>query len=86
MLDYVLRRLWVQWFQYFGGRPVVWKDHHLDCVRFAPMASEGVFGFVDPRDMLWGSHIMPDLQKEKFIQIALLSHLANGAPCSISKT
>jgi hypothetical protein len=66
MLDYVPRRLeflWVRWFQYFGDRSVVWKDRRLDCIKFPPMASEGAFGFVDPRDVLRGSHIMPRFVK-----------------------
>jgi hypothetical protein len=66
MRDYVPRRLeflWVQWFQYFGSRSVIWKDCHLDCVRFPPMASEHMFGFVDPRDVLRGCHIMQRFAK-----------------------
>jgi hypothetical protein len=62
MLDYSPRKLeflWVRWFQYDGSHSVVWEDRRLDCVRFPPMASEGAFGFVDPRDVLRGCHVMP---------------------------
>jgi hypothetical protein len=66
MRDYVPRRLeflWVRWFQYFGSRSVIWKDCRLDCVRFPPMASEHAFGFVDPRDVLRGCHVMQRFAK-----------------------
>src|ERR1700677_2615735 len=66
MLDYVPRKLeflWVRWFQYLGNCSVVWKDCCLDGVRFPPTASDSAFGFVDPRDVLWGCHIMQGFAK-----------------------
>ena len=62
MLDYKARRvefLWVRWFEYIGSRSVGWADSKLDSVRFPPMASESAFGFVDPRDVVRGCHIVP---------------------------
>jgi hypothetical protein len=66
MLDYAPRRLeflWVRWFQYLGCRSIDWKDCRLDYVRFPPVASDGAFGFVDPRDVLRGCHIMQRFAK-----------------------
>jgi hypothetical protein len=68
MLDHFPRKLdflWVRWFQYCGSSSVIWKDCRLDCVRFPPTASDGAFGFVDPRDVLRGCHIMPRFAKGK---------------------
>jgi hypothetical protein len=62
MLDYNTRRvdfLWVRWFRYVGSRSCTWNDLRLDSVDFPPMATEGTFGFVDPRDVLRGCHIIP---------------------------
>jgi len=62
MLDYTPRKvdfLWVRWFQYFESRLVAWKDCCLDLVHFPPMASDNTFGFVNPRDVLRGCHIVP---------------------------
>jgi hypothetical protein len=61
MLDYRPRRLdflWVRNFQYVG-RSRGWEDCTLDHVRFPPAASDGAFDFVDPNDVLRGSHIIP---------------------------
>jgi len=68
MLDYTPRRLdfiWVRWFGYSECRSVAWKDCRLDSIRFPPMASNGAFGFVDPRDVLRGCHIIPRFAKGK---------------------
>lgn len=61
MIDYNARRvdfLWVRWFRYDGDRSVRWDDHKLDSLCFLPMAREDAFGFVDPRNVLRGSHII----------------------------
>ena len=68
MLDYEARRiefLWVRWFEYDGARSVRWKDLRLDSVRFPALASEGSFGFVDPRDVLRGCHMIPAFARRK---------------------
>lgn len=60
--DYTPRRmefLWVRWFKYDQIRSVGWGDLKLDPLRFPPMAAEGAFGFVDPKDVLRGCHILP---------------------------
>ena len=61
-LDYVARRvefLWVRWFKYAGDKSVTWADMKLDPVCFPPMADQESFGFVDPRHVLRGCHIIP---------------------------
>jgi hypothetical protein len=73
--------LWVRWFEYDGNRSVAWADLKLDSVRFPPMASEGAFGFVDPKDVLRGAHIIPAFTKGKARRDGIgLSRLAKDAP------
>jgi hypothetical protein len=84
MQDYAPRTmefLWVRWFEYDGNRSVAWADLKLDSVRFPPMASEGAFGFVDPKDVLRGAHIIPAFAKGKARRDGIgLSRLAKDAP------
>jgi hypothetical protein len=64
--DYTPRRmefLWVRWLKYDQMRSVQWGDLKLDPLRFPPMAAEGTFGFVDPKDVLRGCHILPAFAK-----------------------
>lgn len=68
MLDYNARRvdfLWVRWFEYNASKSMRWDDLKLDTLHFPPMASEGAFGFVDPGDVLRGSHIIPAFAADK---------------------
>ena len=37
----------------------MWEDCALDRIRFLPMANGDAFGFVDPNDVLRGTHIIP---------------------------
>ncbi|KIM83847.1 hypothetical protein PILCRDRAFT_55766, partial [Piloderma croceum F 1598] len=57
--------LWVWWFEYDGTRLVQWRGRRLDSLRFPPLATQGAFRFVDPRDMLRGCHIIPAFTKGK---------------------
>ena len=60
MIDYAARRfdfLWVRWFHHLG--PIKWEDCKLDSVAFLPMADEEAFGFLDPKDVLRASHVLP---------------------------
>lgn len=50
--------LWVRWFRYIGN-PISWNDSCLDRLNFPPMANDDAFGFVDPNDIIRGSHIIP---------------------------
>jgi hypothetical protein len=62
MLDYEARRiefLWVRWFEHDDTRSLGWKGLRLDSVHFPSLATEGAFGFVDPKDVLRGCHIIP---------------------------
>jgi hypothetical protein len=68
MLDYTPRRvdfLWVRWFKHVEARPVKWGDCRLDSVCFPPMASGDAFGFVDPKDILRGCHLIPTFRHGK---------------------
>lgn len=51
--------LWVRWFEYDETRSLGWDNHDLDSLYFPPMADERAFGFVDPKDVLRGCHIIP---------------------------
>lgn len=51
--------LWVRWFEYDETRSLGWDNHDLDSLYFMPMADERAFGFVDPKDVLRGCHIIP---------------------------
>jgi hypothetical protein len=62
MLNYNPKKiyfLWVRWFEHNESRSGGWQGLQLDSVSFPPMATEGAFGFVDPRDVLRGCHINP---------------------------
>ena len=68
MLDYDARRvdfLWVRWFNYNESQSIKWDALKLDSVSFPPMATEGAFGFVDPRDVLRSCHIIPAFARGK---------------------
>ena len=71
MLDYRPRRLeflWVRHFHHLGDRLVTWGDFSLDQLCFPPMASDDAFGFIDPNDVLRGSHIIPSFKIGKVHQ------------------
>lgn len=79
--DYTARRvefLWVRWFEHH--KIVDWTDLSLDSIRFPPMADTGSFGFVDPKDVLRGCHIVPAFMKGKARADGIgLSRLARDA-------
>jgi hypothetical protein len=82
-LDYVARKvefLWVRWFEYDSDRSVEWADLKLDPIRFFPMADERAFGFIDPKDVLRGCHVLPAFVRGKArIDGIGLSSLAHDA-------
>ena len=83
-LGYTARRvefLWVRWLERDVSRSYGWADMKLDLLRFPPMASEGVFGFVDPRDVLRGCHVVPAFKagKARWLDGIGLSRLAQDA-------
>jgi hypothetical protein len=69
MVDYHPRRvefLWVRWFEAdthatAGG----WITSTLDRLRFPPMDAPDAFGFLDPADVVRGSHIIPAFAKKR---------------------
>jgi hypothetical protein len=68
MHDFEARRfdfLWVQWFEVVNPGSSGWRTSKLDSVRFPPMNKNYSFGFVDPKDVLHGCHILPAFAKGK---------------------
>jgi hypothetical protein len=68
MRDYEARRLdflWVRWYEVVDPASSGWHSSKLDSVRFLPMNEDDAFGFVDPKDVLRGCHIMPNFAKGK---------------------
>jgi hypothetical protein len=62
MLDYRSRRLdflWVRWFQSAEPGTIGWEECRLDKVSFLPMADDHAFDFIDPKDVVRGSHLVP---------------------------
>jgi hypothetical protein len=82
-LDYSPRRLdflWVRWFRHVEARSVRWEECRLDSLRFPPMACNDAFGFVDPRDVLRGCHLIPTFRVGKVHQDGIsLSKCAKDA-------
>jgi hypothetical protein len=63
MLDYRARRmefLWVRWFENVDDEPVQngWVRRQLDRLHFPPLNDESSFGFIDPSNVLRGSHVI----------------------------
>jgi len=66
MRDYEPRRfdfLWVRWFEVVNPASSGWEASKLDLVRFPPLCEEASLGFVDPKDVLRGCHILPAFAK-----------------------
>jgi hypothetical protein len=68
MHDYNARRfdfLWVRWFELLDPASSGWEHCKLDSVCFPPMNRLDSFGFVNPKDVLRGCHILPAFSKGK---------------------
>jgi hypothetical protein len=68
MHDFESRRfdfLWVRWFEVVNPGSSGWSNSKLDSIRFPPMNENHSFGFVDPKDVLRGCHILPVFAKGK---------------------
>ena len=66
MHDHQPRRfdfLWVRWFKLVNPASSGWNNLTLDVVSFPPMNQDDSFGFVDPKDVLRGCHILPAFAK-----------------------
>ena len=57
--------LFVCWFMYLGPVNVQWANLKLDSLSFLPVNSEDAFGFIDPANVLRGSHILPWFRGER---------------------
>ena len=62
--DYSAQRmefLWVRWFVNINDDPVQrsWFRRQLDCLKLLPVNHPQAFGFVDPVNVLRGSHVIP---------------------------
>ena len=55
--------LWVRWFEVVDPGSSGWSKSRLDFVRFPPMHQNSSFGFLDPRYVLRGCHILPAFAK-----------------------
>ena len=55
--------LWVRWFEVVNPASSGWESSKLDSVRFPPLCEEASLGFVDPKDILHGCHLIPAFAK-----------------------
>ena len=51
--------LWVRWFRIDETHRAGWKAKRLYCVKLVPSLEDGAFGFLDPEDVIRGSHLIP---------------------------
>ena len=66
--------LWVWWFEVVNPASSGWESSKLDSVRFPPLCEEASLGFVDPKDVLRGCHLIPAFAKGR--------HHSNGVSVS----
>ena len=60
MLDEVrMDVLWVRWFKIDETHRAGWKAKRLYRVKFVPALEDDAFGFLDPDDIIRGSHLIP---------------------------
>lgn len=60
MLDEVsMDVLWVRWFKIDKAHRAGWKAKRLYRIKFAPAIEDDAFGFLDPNDIIRGSHLIP---------------------------
>lgn len=55
--------IWVRWLQIDHTHRAGWKAKRLYRVQFVPSHEEGAFGFLDPNDVIRGSHLIPCFNK-----------------------
>jgi hypothetical protein len=51
--------LWVRWFKVDKTLRAGWKAKRLYRLKFVPSLEDGAFGFLDPDDIIRGSHLIP---------------------------
>ena len=60
MLDEVrMDVMWVRWFKIDETHRAGWKAKRLYRLKFIPPLEDGAFGFLDPDDVVRGSHLIP---------------------------
>ena len=50
--------LWVRWFGYDLNHHAGWAARRLHCIGFIPSEDPGAFGFLDPKDVIRGVHLI----------------------------
>ena len=56
--------LWVRWFKIDETHRAGWKAKRLYRIKFIPSLDDGAFGFLDPEDVVRGSHLIPGFHHE----------------------
>ena len=83
MQDYEAHRfdfLWVRWYEVINQGSLGWGNSALDTVCFPPLNQDTSFGFVDPKDVLRGCHILPAFAKGKQNETGIdVSHCARDS-------
>ena len=51
--------LWVRWFKIDETHQAGWKAKRLYRIKFVPSLEDGAFGFLDPNNIIRGSHLIP---------------------------
>lgn len=51
--------LWVRWFKIDEAHRAGWKAKRLYRIKPIPALEDGAFGFIDPNDIICGSHLIP---------------------------
>ena len=51
--------IWVRWFKIDKTYRAGWKAKRLYRLKFVPPLEDGAFGFLDPNDVVRGSHLIP---------------------------
>ena len=60
MLDEVrMDVMWVRWFKIDETHQAGWKAKRLYRLKFIPPLEDGAFGFLDPDEVVRGSHLIP---------------------------
>ena len=50
--------LWVRWFEIDTTHRAGWKAKRLYRIKYVPALEDGAFGFLDPNDIIRGSHLI----------------------------
>lgn len=56
--------LWVHWFEIDKTHRAGWKAKRLYRIKFIPSLKDSAFGFLDPEDIVRGTHLIPGFHHE----------------------